>query len=50
MCGISGELRFDGQPADVEAVGRMCDELAPRGPDGSGVFAQGPTALGHRRL
>ena len=50
MCGISGELRFDGQPADVGAVGRMCDELAPRGPDGSGVYAQGPVALGHRRL
>ena len=28
----------------------MTDELAPRGPDGSGVWASGPVAFGHRRL
>ncbi len=50
MCGLSGELRFDGGPADVAAVARMTAKMAPRGPDGSGIWAQGPVALGHRRL
>ncbi len=50
MCGISGELRFDGESASVEAVARMSRALAPRGPGGSGVFAQGRFAFAHRRL
>jgi asparagine synthase (glutamine-hydrolysing) len=50
VCGLCGEFRWDGQAADVAAVGRMCDPLAPRGPNGSGLWAQGPAALGHRRL
>jgi asparagine synthase (glutamine-hydrolysing) len=50
MCGLTGELRLDGQPADVAAVGRMTAALARRGPDGVGVFGAGPVALGHRRL
>ena len=50
MCGLSGELRFDGEPADVAAVARMTAAMEPRGPDGSGIWAQGPVALGHRRL
>lgn len=50
MCGIAGEIRFDGAFADASAVSRMTDALAPRGPDGSGVVAQGRIAFGHRRL
>jgi len=50
MCGLSGELRLDGQPADVAAVARMTAALERRGPDGVGVHATGPVALGHRRL
>ncbi|RAY12236.1 N-acetylglutaminylglutamine amidotransferase [Actinomadura craniellae] len=50
MCGLTGELRLDGALADVAAVARMTDPMAPRGPDGSGVWAYGPVALGHRRL
>ncbi len=50
MCGIAGEIRFDGAFADTSAVAKMIDELAPRGPDGSGVVARGPVAFGHRRL
>lgn len=50
MCGIAGEIRIDGAFADTAAVARMTEALAPRGPDGSGLFAQGPVALGHRRL
>jgi asparagine synthase (glutamine-hydrolysing) len=34
----------------MEAVQVMCDSLARRGPDGSGVFIQGRMAFGHRRL
>lgn len=50
MCGIAGELRFDGRAADVGAVARMADAQASRGPDGSGTWASGPVAVGHRRL
>src|ERR1700678_3388855 len=50
MCGLAGELRFDGRVADVAALARSCAALAPRGPDGSGIWARGPVALGHRRL
>ena len=50
MCGLAGEIRFDGRTADVAACERMnvCQEA--RGPDGSGIWARGPVALGHRRL
>ncbi|MCZ2819020.1 N-acetylglutaminylglutamine amidotransferase [Modestobacter sp. VKM Ac-2977] len=50
MCGISGEVRFDGGVADMAAVSAMCDQLQRRGPDGSGGWQAGPVALGHRRL
>ncbi len=49
MCGFAGELRSDGV-ADVGAVARMAATMQRRGPDGSGVWAQGPVALAHRRL
>src|ERR1700704_5737361 len=50
MCGICGEIRFDGRPADVAAVTRMTGAMVSRGPDFDGVLAHGPVALGHRRL
>ncbi|MEU3450716.1 N-acetylglutaminylglutamine amidotransferase [Streptomyces thermolilacinus] len=50
MCGLSGEIRFDGGRPDTDAVRRMNDRLAPRGPDGEGLWSRGPVALGHRRL
>jgi asparagine synthase (glutamine-hydrolysing) len=50
MCGFSGELRTDGQAAEVTAVARMAETMHRRGPDGAGVYAQGSLALGHRRL
>jgi len=50
MCGICGELCFHGKPAGPERVHAMSRVLAPRGPDGYGVFVQGSAALGHRRL
>lgn len=50
MCGLSGEIRFDGRPADPTAVERMNERLEGRGPDGQGTWHRGPVALGHRRL
>ncbi|WP_181780245.1 N-acetylglutaminylglutamine amidotransferase [Pseudonocardia pini] len=50
MCGIAGEMRFDGSPADPAVVARIVKALERRGPDGTGVHAAGPVALGHRRL
>jgi asparagine synthase (glutamine-hydrolysing) len=50
MCGLCGEITFDGSAADPDAVDRMSGVLAPRGPDGSGAWAQGRVAFAHRRL
>ncbi len=50
MCGIAGDIRFDGKTASVETVAKMAARMAPRGPDGVGVWAQNNIALGHRRL
>jgi len=50
MCGISGEIRFDGRLASTDTVVRMTEAMAARGPDGSGIVSRGPVAFGHRRL
>lgn len=50
MCGICGEIRFDGAEAQISAVGRMAEAMASRGPDGTGLVAHGRVAVGHRRL
>lgn len=50
MCGFAGEFSLVHPEADAIAVTRMADVLRPRGPDGSGLFAQGRIALAHRRL
>ena len=50
MCGICGELRFDGAELDVAAVARMTAAMSKRGPDASGLIARGSAAFGHRRL
>ncbi|KQO65150.1 N-acetylglutaminylglutamine amidotransferase [Curtobacterium sp. Leaf261] len=50
MCGLAGELRFDGAAADVGVVATMTGCMVHRGPDGDGLWARGPVALGHRRL
>lgn len=50
MCGICGEIRFDGTAADLSAVSRMMSAMSSRGPDAEGAFGHGSTALGHRRL
>ena len=50
MCGIAGEIRFDGVSPDLAALARMNAQQRRRGPDSGGVFAQGSQAWGHRRL
>ncbi|MEU5048032.1 hypothetical protein, partial [Streptomyces griseorubiginosus] len=45
MCGLSGEIRFDGGRPDLAAVERMSDRLAARGPDGQGIWTRGAVAL-----
>ncbi|BCS34692.1 asparagine synthetase B [Luteitalea sp. TBR-22] len=51
MCGIAGRINFrSGAPVDPTHVTAMCDFLRHRGPDGEGVWSDGPVAFGHRRL
>jgi asparagine synthase (glutamine-hydrolysing) len=50
MCGIAGEIRFDGAAADPGRVQRMLELMTARGPDDDGLLADGSVALGHRRL
>jgi asparagine synthase (glutamine-hydrolysing) len=49
MCGIAGELRRAASP-DRDVLDRMSAALAPRGPDGDGMWFHDGTALAHRRL
>jgi asparagine synthase (glutamine-hydrolysing) len=49
MCGFAAELRRDRAP-DREALERMGEALAPRGPDGAGLWTNGRAGLVHRRL
>lgn len=50
MCGLCGELRFDGGSADLSAIDQMCRWLRRRGPDHSGSYSDGSLGFGHRRL
>ncbi|HEY2777683.1 MAG TPA: asparagine synthase (glutamine-hydrolyzing) [Gaiellaceae bacterium] len=51
MCGIVGVLAArDAAPPDRERVARAVAALRHRGPDGNGIFADGPLVFGHTRL
>ena len=50
MCGLAGVFHNDGGRADRRVVAAMRDALAHRGPDGRGIFVDGPIGFGHRRL
>lgn len=50
MCGIAGELRFDGSPSKAAITKAMCDAQIHRGPDDAGYYTKGPVSLGIRRL
>ncbi len=51
MCGIAGIFHCGTpKPVDPVRIERMCDAIAHRGPDGSGVWTERGVGLGHRRL
>lgn len=50
MCGICGELRFDGSAPEASTIRAMSEKLSRRGPDHEGMISDGPLAFGHRRL
>ncbi len=50
MCGLCGEVRFDGGGPCATANERMLDALAARGPDAGGCVSHEHVAFGHRRL
>src|SRR3954467_8389344 len=52
MCGICGELTFDGAAVSARTIVAMRDRLEHRGPDDQGVFVSddGGAGLGFRRL
>lgn len=50
MCGICGELHFDGGMPEAVTLSRMNEKLERRGPDDAGLHISGPMGFGHRRL
>jgi asparagine synthase (glutamine-hydrolysing) len=51
VCGIAGRINYVSErPVSPSLVQGMCDLLAHRGPDGSGIWTSGHAGLGHRRL
>jgi asparagine synthase (glutamine-hydrolysing) len=49
MCGICGEVTFDGTAAGY-SLAAMNAKMWARGPDAGGTFSQDRVAFGHRRL
>ena len=51
MCGIVGIVGLNArEPVDGTRLKSMRDVLHHRGPDGEGLWMEGPVGLGHRRL
>jgi asparagine synthase (glutamine-hydrolysing) len=51
VCGIAGWIAWDRDLSrELGVVAAMNETLARRGPDGAGLWVEGPVALGHRRL
>jgi len=50
MCGITGFINLDGEPASPRLLRAMTDAIAHRGPDGEGQWCEGGVGIGHRRL
>src|ERR1017187_8660543 len=52
MCGIAGIFHYAEaeRTAERHIVTAMTRALSHRGPDGEGLFFDGPVGLGHRRL
>lgn len=50
MCGIVGQIAFNGGQPNGRALDVMMAAIAHRGPDGNGVFTDDTVHLGHHRL
>ena len=50
MCGICGQLRFDGDTPSSESLDNMMNKLVRRGPDSNGKWLEGKIGFGHQRL
>ncbi|MER6355287.1 asparagine synthase (glutamine-hydrolyzing) [Streptomyces sp. NPDC001634] len=51
MCGITGWVSYDRDlRTEAAALDAMTQTMSCRGPDDRGTWAEGPAALGHRRL
>jgi asparagine synthase (glutamine-hydrolysing) len=51
MCGITGWVSYDRDlRTETATLDAMTETMACRGPDDRGTWAEGPAALGHRRL
>jgi asparagine synthase (glutamine-hydrolysing) len=50
MCGICGQLRFDGEIVSTKSLDDMMSKLAKRGPDSKGKWFEGRVGFGHQRL
>ena len=50
MCGIAGELKFDGMPCEFGSLVAVTEAQSRRGPDAHGLFLQPGRGFGHRRL
>jgi asparagine synthase (glutamine-hydrolysing) len=50
MCGICGDIRFDGSQPSMPIVEKMMTRMGARGPDTGGTLLQGRVCFGHRRL
>jgi asparagine synthase (glutamine-hydrolysing) len=50
MCGIYGQLRFDGQAVSGALLTAMGNAMIHRGPDDEGIFLDRAVGLGMRRL
>jgi asparagine synthase (glutamine-hydrolysing) len=48
MSGIAVVFNRDGSPVDPRILDRLLNAIPHRGPDGRGVWIDGPIALGHQ--
>ena len=50
MCGITGLINCNGEPASPVILKNMTDAIVHRGPDGEGQWIEDNVGIGHRRL
>ncbi|MBN2648062.1 MAG: N-acetylglutaminylglutamine amidotransferase [Thiotrichales bacterium] len=50
MCGICGEIYFNGQQASAQNLTPMLAQMQQRGPDDDGIWLDGQVGFGHKRL